>query len=118
MDRRAVGRLSRRASFAALRRSPYRARWGPVAAVFVPATRGETFPLVGYAIGRQCGHAVQRNRLRRRLRSAVGETAPSLAAGSYLVSSGPDAIAMPYRDLAWAVQEALVGAGEAAERDR
>lgn len=118
MARRSAGRIRKRATFSALRTTPYRGRSGPVRAAYVPGGEGEEFPLVGFAIGRRCGHAVARNRLRRRIRSAVAELAPHLAAGSYLISSGPEATALCYPDLVKAVRKALVAAGSAAEANQ
>jgi len=58
-----------------------------VRALFVPAEEVApgVFPQVGYAIGRRCGSAVMRNRLRRRAREVVRGEAPGLPRGSYLV---------------------------------
>ncbi|CAN5206934.1 hypothetical protein BH24ACT1_BH24ACT1_04090 [soil metagenome] len=48
-------------------------------------------PRVAYAVGRQVGSAVVRNRVRRRLRVAAAElaTAGALAPGNYLVIASP-----------------------------
>ena len=64
---------------------------GPVRAVFAPADEATpgVFPQVGYAIGRRCGSAVVRNRLRRRARAVVREAAPSLPRGAFLVRLDP-----------------------------
>lgn len=43
-----------------------------------------SFPHVGYAIGRQIGGAVERNRLRRRLRAIMSTHDMELAPGWYL----------------------------------
>jgi ribonuclease P protein component len=58
-----------------------------VRAVFVPVEEQEpgVFPQVGYAIGRQCGGAVVRNRLRRRAREVARQCAPDLPRGRYLL---------------------------------
>jgi ribonuclease P protein component len=58
-----------------------------VRAAFVPVDEQEqgVFPQVGYAVGRQCGGAVVRNRLRRRLREVARQCAPELPRGRYLV---------------------------------
>jgi ribonuclease P protein component len=59
----------------------------------VPVDAGAdgVFPQVGYAIGKRCGNAVTRNTLRRRLREAVREAAPTLPRGMYLVRTEPEA---------------------------
>ena len=90
-----VGRITTRAAFAELQRSRARGSSGPVRAVFVPAdpvVRG-VFPQVGYAIGKQCGPAVVRNRLRRRAREVVRAQAPGLPRGTYLLRFGPESAA-------------------------
>jgi ribonuclease P protein component len=81
--------------------------------VHVPRT-GEV--RVAYAIGRQVGTAVVRNRLRRRLRAAVRELDRStggLPTGDYLVALRPEAASADYaglhRDLGEAIR-AVAGA--------
>jgi ribonuclease P protein component len=58
-----------------------------VRATFVPVDEGVSgiYPQVGYAIGRNCGNAVVRNGLRRRMREAVRAAAPDLPRGTYLL---------------------------------
>jgi RNase P protein component len=96
---RTVGRITSRAAFVDVQRSRCRGASGPVRAAFIPvptdadadadadaADRGHgVFPQVGYAIGRHCGGAVVRNRLRRRLREVVRQCAPDLPRGRYLL---------------------------------
>ncbi len=90
-----VGRLTTKATFAALQRSRRRGRCGPVHAVFAPALEGasDAFPQVrvGYAVGKRCGSAVERNTLKRRMREVARATAPSLPSGSYLLRLSPEA---------------------------
>ncbi len=87
MPARTVGRITSRAAFADFRRARARGASGPVRVSFVPAEEGVTgvYPQVGYAIGRRCGGAVVRNRLRRQAREVVRAEAPGLPRGSYLV---------------------------------
>jgi ribonuclease P protein component len=61
-------------------------------------------PSVAYAINRGVGGAVQRNRLRRRLRAIVHGT--QLAPGRYLISASRDAIDLPFTELAGHVHTA------------
>jgi ribonuclease P protein component len=109
-----VGRITTRAAFAELQRSRARGSSGSVRAVFVPApspspnpsadqarsaprpstpsasgSSGEPFPQVAFAVSRQCGSAVVRNRLRRRARAVARDEAPLLPRGRYLLRLSP-----------------------------
>jgi len=116
---RAVGSIRRRGDFAALRRAPGRATAGPIRVSYAPRSAQpespEPSPQVAYAISRQCGNAVRRNRLRRRLRAVVGAEAPSLAAGCYLVSAAPAAHDLSPTELHEALIRAMHGASARAE---
>lgn len=69
-------------------------------------------PCVAYAVGRSVGNAVERNRLRRRLRAVVrGHAALLQPDTAYLLSAGPRAAAMTAADLTAAVVE-LLGSGK------
>jgi len=47
-------------------------------------------PRVAFAIGRRNGPSVRRNRVRRRIRAILGEIAPEMAPGLYLIGwKGP-----------------------------
>jgi ribonuclease P protein component len=115
---RTVGRITSRAAFAEAQRSRARGASGPVRAVFVPAdeTAPGVFPQVGYAIGRRCGSAVVRNRLRRRARAVVREHAASLPRGTFVVRLDPAATALTAPDFRHDVSRALRRAGEAGSR--
>lgn len=100
-----VGRVRDRATFNALRRSPHRSRRGPITVTFVlgdPVSPAR----VAYNVGRKVGGAVQRNRLRRRLRAAAAQ-AGELRPGAYLVGAAPDASALSFGELRAIVSEAL-----------
>ena len=118
----AVGRIRERATFRALRQPVRRASSGPVRAAFVPGPpSGEVaFPQVAYAVGRRTGNAVVRNRVRRRLRAAVGEVAGSVSPGAYLLAAERAAMDVPYQDLVRAVGQAMgrAGAGRATNTGR
>ena len=61
-------------------------------------------PRVAYAIGRRSGNAVERNRIRRRLRHVVSNHAERLLADhQYLVGASPAALHTPAAELndAW-----------------
>jgi ribonuclease P protein component len=91
-------RVRDRASFAALRRAGARRRVGPLTVTRLdPIDGGSPVPAVAYAIGRSVGGAVERNRLRRRLRAAVADV--ELAPGTYLIGAGPAATSLSSQDL-------------------
>ncbi len=112
-----VAAIRDRSTFRAFHRPHGRGARGPVSAAYllpaphVPAGVGVR---VGYAIGRGCGNAVRRNRLRRRFRDAVRRCAGTLPAGSYLVRAGPGAAELPHRPLVEAVSGAMSDAARAA----
>ena len=116
MPGRTVGRISTRAAFSALQRARARGASGPVRVSFVPAdaTASGLFPQVGYAIGRRCGSAVTRNRMRRRAREVVRAEARSLPRGRYLVRLEPAASSVPAEQFRSDVATALHRAGRAA----
>ena len=60
---------------------------------------------VGYAIGRNVGGAVLRNRIRRQLRSLLEARSQQLPAGWYLVGAQPRVGSMTWTDLGVAVDQ-------------
>ena len=60
---------------------------------------------VGYAIGRNVGGAVLRNRIRRQLRSLLEAKSHQLPAGWYLVGAQPRVGAMSWADLGSTVDQ-------------
>ncbi len=101
--------IQHRSTFAALRKPAGRATRGPLRVAFVP-TPGrppESFSQVGYTIGRRCGNAVTRNRLRRRLRAVMAELASDLHPGAYLVGVEPGAGHLNHDELVSTLHEAL-----------
>jgi len=66
---------------------------------------------VAYTVGRRAGGAVQRNRLRRRLRPVMAQLAPHLRPGDYLLGAGSRAAESSPTELADWVGEALERAG-------
>ncbi|MEW6153604.1 MAG: ribonuclease P protein component [Actinomycetota bacterium] len=89
-----------------LRRKGRRVRRGPVTVTWVAGDPGSS-PRVAYAVGRQVGGAVVRNRLRRRLREIIRQASADLSPGDYLVGAGPAAAAISYGELRATVTEAL-----------
>ncbi|MFZ4514895.1 MAG: ribonuclease P protein component [Acidimicrobiia bacterium] len=101
-----IQRISDHATFAQLGRAR---RWsrGPlwIRAVPGPATNP---PRVAYAIGKAFGGAVERNRLRRRLRAVFARRAGDLVpGGAYLVGAGPATAELDFEALDEAVAQLL-----------
>lgn len=102
---RLIWRVRDRGTFEALGRASARSV-GPVRLRIVPTDPGP--PRVAYAVGRSVGHAVERNRLRRRLRAVVRLHGDLLHPDTaYLLSAGPRAAAMSPDELAGAVAPLL-----------
>lgn len=78
----------------ALRTNGIRVRRGPLALTFLDEGEESGGTRVAYAITKRVGGAVERNRLRRRLRAVFADLATepgSIPAGVLLVSAGPEA---------------------------
>jgi ribonuclease P protein component len=104
-----IWRVRDRATFAALARAERHVQ-GPVTVRFVRG-EGEGPARVAYAVS-GAGNAVARNRLRRRLRAAVGCAEADLAAGgAYLVSARREALTMPFDALVDALAALFAAAG-------
>ena len=84
-----------RRTFVALRARGIRVRRGPLALTFLDEGEESGGTRVAYAITKRVGNAVERNRLRRRLRATFAELASqapgTVPVGVLLVSAGPDA---------------------------
>ncbi len=104
-------RIRDRSTFEALRRQGRRSRRGHVTVTYV-AAGDEPVARVAYAVGRRAGGAVERNRLRRRLRAAVSDTAGSLRPGAYLVAAGRGTSTLSFEDLKADVTAAMRAASE------
>ena len=97
-------RIRDRRTFVTLRAVRTRGRSGPVSITVVPSADG-TPPRVAFAIGKRVGTAVERNRLRRRLRAVIAELHPP--SGAYLLSVAPQATTLSYAELRTHVSRAL-----------
>ena len=100
-------RITDRATFEALRRSGRRARCGPVSVVYLHDDGDGA--RVGYAVGRRAGGAVERNRLRRRLRAVVQEIEADegLRPGAYLVAPASETSGLGHEELTRTLREAM-----------
>jgi len=101
---RLIWRIRDRATFEALARAR-RTRRGPLSLRYLPGD--DTPPRVAFALGRNVGSAVQRNRARRRLRGAIASNGARLAPGAYLFGGGPEVVTVPYEVLERSVAELL-----------
>ncbi len=92
---RLIGSITRRQEFARLSREGRRRRQGClwVAAIVSPEAEGVR---VAYALPRKAGTAVERNRVRRRLRAALGVLEPQVPPGWYLIG-----VTRPAREISW-----------------
>lgn len=98
-------RVHDRATQARLRRSR-RVRRGPLtlSCVLEPDS---SHARVAYAVGRNAGNAVRRNRARRRLRAVMTELAPRLVGRAWLVGAGAEAVDGDFSALRSSAQSAV-----------
>ena len=101
-----IGTVGSRRTFAELRRSSSRGRSGPLSVSFVAHSDWDRTQ-VAYAVNRKVGNAVQRNRLRRRLRAIVAERSVDLPVGAYVVRSTIGGPALEFDELKVAMSQAL-----------
>ena len=99
-------RVHLRRQFAALKHPTSRGRSGPIRLSFVESPDPAA---VAYAIGRDVGNAVVRNRVRRRLRAIVEELSPRLTEGFYLVKCGVETPNLTYDELRNHLNRAIDG---------
>jgi ribonuclease P protein component len=96
---RVVHGVTSRRVFEELRTTNHRARGRCLSARYHPVDATTTSVEVAYAVGKQIGGAVERNRLRRRLRAIVADIAPELPAGAFLITPTPAARDLVYTEL-------------------
>jgi ribonuclease P protein component len=102
-----IWRVRDRAMFRALARAR-RCQAGALVVSATEVTNSVEPPRVAYAVNRSVGNAVQRNRVRRRLRAATREHAALLRPGwGYLVRATPAAARVTYRELETALVTTL-----------
>ena len=106
-----IWRVRGHASFRDLARAPVR-RHGALSARLRPGDPAQP-ARVAYAVPRAVGGAVERNRLRRRLRAAVRDLEPELVpGGAYLLSAGPALMTTTATELRDALRTVLRAVGE------
>ncbi len=105
---RLIWHVEHRELFLALR-SARRGRSGPLSVARLPADAAGP-PRVAFAIGRKVGGAVERNRLRRRLRALLRDPARPLPPGTYLVAAAPGATSAGFDELARHLEVAVARA--------
>lgn len=83
----------------------------------VETSGGIEGPRVGFTASKKVGNAVARNRAKRRLRAAVSEVMPGLAASDtdYVVIARKATLGRPYTDLRRDLERAMRKLGAAAE---
>jgi ribonuclease P protein component len=91
-----------------------------VTVLFLPevATAADGGVRVAYSVGRRLGTAVDRNRVRRRLRAAMRDVSREgdvLSSGAYLVLVRPDAGTTPYPELKCSLGEACAAAARSTD---
>jgi len=66
-------------------------------------------PRVGFTVTKKLGNAVRRNRIRRRLKAVISQTAPLLKddAADYVVIARKGALTRPFGDLCTDMEQAL-----------
>ncbi len=108
---RLIRRVRGHGTFRDLARTPVR-RHGALGARLLPGDP-EQPPSVAYAVPKAVGGAVERNRLRRRLRAMVQELESELVpGGAYLLSAGPAAMTTTTAELRETLQTVLRAARE------
>jgi ribonuclease P protein component len=110
-----IHRVRLRSTFSTLQASTSRGWAGPLGVVFaeVPDLAPAAPPQVAFAIGRQVGNAVRRNRLRRQLRAIFAEMVAEpagLTSGAYLVKVKPSIIESTYQDMKELTRQAIAEA--------
>ena len=101
------GRVRTRGQFAAFSRPTGRGQSGPLRIAYVADSAPAAPVAVAFAISRQVGNAVVRNRLRRRLRALVDHLDPQPPPGTYLIRCQPTAATLNYDELSLHLNQSL-----------
>lgn len=106
-----IAPLRDRRTLSTVREQGRRGRSGPVTVRHVGSAEGDRC-VVAFAIGRRTGTAVVRNRIRRRLRAALGEllAAGAVPAGAMVISAGAPVARAPFPAVRRDLERALVRA--------
>ena len=108
-----IGRIHEHAIFGRLRREGTYVRVGPLwCSVLLDPTLESAH--VAYALGRNTGNAVVRNRLRRQLREVVRTKDGTLPAGYYLLGASSGATTMAFNTLSGETSQLLAKAARRA----
>lgn len=110
----AVGRIRTTSTFRALSRPDGRGSAPGLSVAYLSERReGEPPVRIGFAVSKRFGNAVERNRIRRRLRAAAQVSGANLRPGAYVVRPEPTSAALPFEVLRASLEQA---AGAAASR--
>lgn len=110
-----IAPIARRATFQSFRRPDGRARRSGIRVAYVVVEPAKIPVQAAFSVTKRCGNAVVRNRIRRRLRSALCQISRDLEPGAYLLSPEPEVATMTYRDL---VENVATAAADAARQGR
>ena len=110
---RLIGRVQDRRTFIEMRRSGLRLRSPSVSLSYVGALdQGAQPPRLALAVSKKVGNAVERNLLRRRIRSAfrelAGDPTVDLPPGAYLLSAHPTALTSTFEGLTMELRQLVV----------
>ena len=111
MTRRPVDPVVSSATFREFRKPDARARRGPIRVAFVSTGGHLDRPQVAFAVSKRCGGAVERNRIRRRLRAALAQVTPPIERGAYLIGTDPEVADLSFDQLIHILTGALAQAG-------
>ena len=100
-------RVRTRREFDQLAQSRRRGASGPLRIVFAPPPEGESGIRGAYAISKKVGNAVQRNRIRRRLRTLLDEVGGHVQPGYYLIKCGIETGSLNYDELRQHLERAI-----------